>query len=298
MHENNFNGLTVLITGATGFIGQNLLCKLVDIRANVIAVAHNNQPNNNSVDRIVYDGTYESLFKPLEEIKIDIVIHLATLFIANHQPSQIGGLIDSNVKFGSYMLELTRQKNIPYFINTTTYAQAYNHKGYNPQNLYAATKQCFETIVKYYEETTDTVFVTLELTDTYGRNDTRPKFINLLLNAIEDKNTFKMSLGEQEISYLNIEDAVNAYITTIHLLLSKKITNNSKFSVYSEEILKLKDLVTLVCSKLNSSIEINRGFYSYRNREIMTFKPSYIKLPDWNAEISVAEGILKMIIST
>jgi len=295
MHEINFKGLTVLITGSTGFIGQNLLTRLVDMGANVIAVAHYNQPNNNSVYRIIYDGTYESLFKPLEEIKIDIIIHLATLFIANHKSNQIGELIDSNVKFGSYMLELTKQKNIPYFINTTTYAQSYNHDGYNPQNLYAATKQSFETIVKYYEEVTETIFVTLELTDTYGSNDTRPKFINLLLNAIKDKITFKMSLGEQEISYLNIEDAIDAYITTIQLLLSKRITENSKFSVYSDEILKLKDLVPLVCSELNSSIEINRGFYPYRNREIMTFKPLYIKLPDWNAKISLVDGILKMI---
>jgi len=291
----NFKEITILMTGTSGFIGTCLSNKLLESGANVISISHNNKSNIENIKYVDYDGTYESIYEPLKNLKIDIVIHLATLFIANHKSEQINDLIDSNIKFGCYMLELTNQKGIPYFINTTTYAQHYLHKGYNPQNLYAATKQSFESIVKYYEEISKTIFLTLELTDTYGPNDTRPKFINLLLNAISNNVTFNMSMGEQEISYLNVEDAALAYIHSINLLLENKISTNSKFSVYNDEILKLKDLVSKVCAKLNSKIEINRGYYPYRTREIMTFKPTYPKLPGWNAEIKIVDGILKMI---
>jgi len=284
-------GKTFLITGATGFIGGFLVEKLLSYEASVIAIIHKNEIINNSVKKIRYDGTYESIYKPLENTKIDGVLHLATMFLSNHKANQIGELIDSNIKFGTYLLEFSKNKQIPFFINTATYAQFFDHKGYNPQNLYAATKQSFEDIIRYYEEVTDIFFMTLELTDTYGKNDTRPKFINQLLNAIENNIEFNMSKGEQEINYLNVEDACDAFITAILLCIQQKVNKGSHFSVYSNETYILIDLVKDVISKFNSNIQINNGYYPYRKREIMTFKPSYPKLPDWDARISLMNGI-------
>lgn len=284
----------ILITGANGFIGKSLCNKLNYLGANIIAVINKKNDLSFPIQKIHYDGTYKSLSVPLENKKIDIVIHLATCFISNHKSEQINELIDSNVKFGTYILELTKQKGIPYFINTSTYAQFLDHKEYNPQNLYTATKQAFEAIIKYYEETTPNLYVTLELTDTYGPDDERPKFINLVLDAIKKNNVFNMSLGEQEICYLYIDDAVNAYIKCIELLINGSVKENSKYSIYSEEIFKLKDLVTEVCRILNVELETNKGFYSYRDREIMTFEPTYQKLPDWNSKVSLKDGILNL----
>lgn len=286
--------MTILITGSNGFIGKNLCRELYLSGANIIAVLHQNNDLDIPVEKIYYDGTYQSLSVPLNKRKIDVVVHLATCFLPNHKETQISDLIDSNIKFGTHLLELTKQMGISAFINTSTYAQNYNHQGYNPQNLYAATKQAFEVIMKYYEETTQTKFIILELTDTYGPGDSRPKFINLILDAITKKVVFNMSLGEQEICYLYIEDAVSAFKTCIAHLQNGVITENSKFSVFSDEVFKLKDLVTEVCRIFDEKLETNQGFYPYRLREIMTFQPSYIKLPGWKCENTIKDGLIKM----
>ena len=288
-------GKTFLITGASGFIGSSLVNKLLSYESQVIAITHRKDLTNDSVERIRYDGTYESIFNPLRNLKIDGVLHLATMFLSNHRENQIGELIDSNIKFGTYLLEIAKKKKFPFFINTTTYAQSFNHNGYNTQKLYAATKQSFEDIIKYYEVDSEIFFMTLELTDTYGKNDTRPKFINQLLNAIENNVEFKMSKGEQEINYLNIEDASNAFIIAIMLIIEQNIKKGAHFSVYSNETYKLIDLVQSVKAKFNSDIPINNGYYPYRNREIMTFQPSYSKLPEWNANVSLMDGISTLL---
>ncbi|MEI6752094.1 MAG: NAD(P)-dependent oxidoreductase [Paludibacter sp.] len=286
--------MTILITGSNGFIGKNLCRELQLSGANIIAILHRNNDLDLPIEKIYYDGTYESLYLPLQSKKIDVVVHLATCFLPNHKEAQITDLIDANIKLGTHLLELTKQKGISAFINTSTYAQNSKHQGYDPQNLYAATKQAFEVIMKYYEETSQTKFVTLELTDTYGPGDSRPKFINLILNAISKDVVFNMSLGEQEICYLYIDDAVNAFKTCIEHLYNAVITENSKFSVYSDEVFKLKDLVVEVCDTLNVTLEINPGFYPYRFREIMTYQPSYIKLPGWKCVNSIKDGLKKM----
>lgn len=290
-----FKDKTYLITGATGFIGNNLVDKLLKYGTKIIAITHKNQLTNNLIESVKFDGSYESILKPIENKKIDGVLHLAAMFLSNHKADQIGELIDSNIKFGAFLLEITKNKQIPFFINAATYAQSYDHNGYNPQNLYAATKQSFEDLIKYYEVDSNIFFLTLELTDTYGKGDTRPKFINQLLSAIEDNSPFKMSKGEQEINYLNVDDASNAFITAINLIQDGVVANGNHYSVFSNETYKLIDLVHLVCSKLNSNILIDNGYYPYRKREIMTFKPSYLKLPNWNAKVSLMEGISTII---
>lgn len=282
---------TVLVTGAAGFIGRNLLDKLSALESRIIAVVHKSDNITLPVEKIIYDGSYQSLFTPVSERKIDFVVHLATQFLTNHKPDQITALVDANIKFGTQLLELTRQKQIPYFINTSTYAVYSHHEGYDPQNLYAATKYAFETIMKFYEEITKTMFVTLELTDTYGPGDSRPKFINLVLDAIKKNEIFRMSPGGQEICYLFIDDAVNAFIHCMGLMAENGITKNEHFSVYADEVYKLKDLVTLVAKHMRVELLTEQGFYPYRDREIMTFKPTFPKLPHWNSKISIAQGL-------
>jgi CDP-paratose synthetase len=287
------NRLNIVVSGANGFVGKNLIKNLLNQGHKIVAVIHKNDGLTNSVKKIKYDGTFDSL-KSLSNEKIDGIIHLATKFIPNHKPENINELIDANIKFGTHILELTKQLEIPFFINTVTYAQFYEHNGYNPQNLYAATKMAFENIQKYYEETCRTNFLTLELTDTYGDGDNRPKFLNLVLDAIQKGDIFNMSKGEQEINYLHIDDVIVGFLKAIELLTTPLVKKNQKFSLYSEDIFKLKDLVTKICEITKSDLKTNPGFYPYRDREIMTFKPTYPKLPNWEALVSLEIGVSKL----
>lgn len=291
---NKIKGLNILVTGGSGFIGKMLIEKLSSLGVNIWATVNTKDNFTVHVNRVRYDGTYKSLSENISE-PIDGIIHLATYFLSRHETEQISDLIDANVKLGAHLLEWSHLKNIKFFINTSTYAISYEHNGYNPQNLYAATKQAYEDIQQFYEEVSDTTFITLELTDTYGPNDTRSKFINLLLGSIEKKENFNMSQGEQEICYLHVEDATDAYIKCIEMLVEGTIVENSKFSIYSDEVFKLKDMVVEVLNELKSNISIKLGHYSYRKREIMTFVPTYPKLPKWENKYSLRQGVGTLI---
>jgi nucleoside-diphosphate-sugar epimerase len=285
----------ILITGGTGYIGSNLIDKLLSKEFRIFALYNNNKSEkiNDNLHWIKYNGSFDSLTKITQ--KIDIILHLATLFSPKHSIDVIKNMINSNILLGVHLLEFAKENNIKSFINTSTYAQSIDGSAYNPQNFYTATKGAFESILKFYTESGVVNNITLSLYDTYGPNDTRPKFINLVLNNLNSAQIFNMSLGEQEIRYIYIDDVTEAYYLSIELLLSNKISKSQTFSICGKETFTLNELVRHVGNIYGKKIETNPGFYPYRDREIMRCNPKFPILPGWEPKTNIEQGIKQII---
>ena len=135
--------------------------------------------------------------------------------------------------------------------------------------------------------------ISLVLSDTYGPNDVRKKFLNLVLEVLKSENNeFKMSPGEQEICYIYIDDVITAYIEAIKLISKLEEKDLKTYSVFGNEILTLNSLVELLEGLYNKKLKIEKGFYSYRLREIMKFNYSSIeRLPNWSPKVSLKDGV-------
>ena len=285
--------MKIMITGATGFLGQYLVAHFLQQGHTVIAISaqqtHFRDSACSAAQLIRYDGTFESIsFLPA----VDIVIHAATHFQSSHVPGKIDQLCDANIKFGAHLLEWMHFSKTQRLINISTYATSIDGKTDSPQNFYSATKQMFEALVLFYAECYQFSVVTLYLHDLYGLRDSRGKFIDLLLKAIKQEQTFCMSQGEQEIAYLYVTDAVLAIDVTLQLLL-KEQTKPMQFLVRGAEIMQLKQLVPLVFQVTGKEVDVIFGHYPYRNREIMTVHQRYPLLPNWKPHVLLNEGIQK-----
>lgn len=237
-----------------------------------------------------YSGSFEETFLKLE--KADVVIHLATLFKANHKPGDISPLLQSNITLGTHLLEWMVMSNTTNIINFSTYATNTNGHSYSPQNLYSATKQAFSTILTYYIYEKGLSAITLEMYDMYGPNDPRGKFIDLVLRAIKNKEKFKMSPGKQEIYCLHVMDAVSAVLLTIEQVLKNSSGEESFFSVCSKEkATELIELVNTIEQTLDYKLEKDIGFYPYRAKEIMKVSPAHPNLPRWTPKVCLETGI-------
>lgn len=288
-----------IITGATGFIGSNLVRVLLKNNSKITIITRKNSDYSKILDIkdklniYEYNGDIIELANLFNLINPDLVIHLASSFILNHRLDEIDKLIDSNIRFGTQILEAMKLSNCKKIINTSSYYQHYNNEIYNPVNLYAATKQAFEDIIYYYSSEYNIKSITLELFDTYGENDSRPKILNLLNNYANSKKVLDMSLGEQILDITYIDDIVSAYLKTIQLISIKEDNIPDKYSLISENRIKLKDLVRLYEQVTNKKINVNLGAKPYRNRQIMNPWDKGKHLPQWQARISISEGIKK-----
>jgi nucleoside-diphosphate-sugar epimerase len=230
-----------------------------------------------------------------EKEKFDGVIHLASLFLASHESTDISNLVSSNITFGIELLECSKESNVKWFINTGTFWQNYQSDSYNPVNLYAATKEAFEKIADFYIQTSNLIFTTIKLNDTFGPNDTRNKVFNLWSKISKSGEVLEMSAGEQIIDISYIDDVVDAYISLVNHLDSsdKNKFKNKTFAVKSAERMSLKELSKVFEEATNTKLNIVWGGREYRDREVMIPWEHGKVVPGWRPKYSLKEAIIK-----
>jgi len=293
-----------LITGATGFVGSHLTRRLINDGWGVHIIARQNSTLNiisDVVEKITihrHDGTTERMLDILNESKHKVVFHLASLFLAEHQSKDIEPLIKSNILFGAQLVEAMVKNEAYNLVNTGTSWQHYNNEDYNPVCLYAATKQAFEDILKFYIETTPLRVITLKLFDTYGPNDPRPKLFNLLKKVAEEQKPLSMSPGEQLIDIVYIDDVIDAFIIASERLLNGKVENCEGYAVSSGKPIKLKDLVKAYENVIGKKLPIEWGVRPYRQREVMVPWNNGRLLRGWSVKVGLEEGIKNLIRTT
>ena len=291
-----------LVTGATGFVGSYLVKRLVQEgwQTHIICRTDSSIPAFVEFDDVIkhfYDGATDSIIQIVADAKPDVVFHLASLFLSQHETKDVDALIQSNILFGTQLLDAMRVNNVRTLINTGTSWQHYNNEDYNPVCLYAATKQAFEALLEYYFQACEFKAITLKLFDTYGPNDPRPKLFYLLNKAAKTGQPLDMSKGEQLIDLVHIDDVVEAFIIASQRLLDNKVTRNESYAVSSNNPIPLRELVELYAKITEQTINVNWGARDYRYREVMQTWTKGNEIECWTPRISLVDGMQKIFIN-
>lgn len=287
------------MTGATGYIGSHVLKYLLSKGWDIHIVADPKfgfaaiEDVRSHIDIFEYEGNISSLIKYFQKVNADVVFHLAAAVITNHKPEQVPVLIQSNIQFGTEILEAMKASATRLFVSTGSYWQNYNSDTYNPVDLYAATKEAFEKIVQLYVNAFGIRHINLRLFDIYGEDDKRPKLWNILKEIAGTDKTIDVSPGEQMLDMVHISDVCTAYEAAYDYLCMTDC-NNETFGVYTGERRSLKDIILLFESVIGKKMNVNFGGKPYKEREVMSPKNDYKKLPNWTDNISLAKGFLKM----
>lgn len=295
--------LKIFITGGTGFVGSHLAQSFLQ-DGHTVDLLVRESSDISCINRIKDNcGTYryidyQTIADALKITKPDVVIHCASCIVASHQPTDIAELIDSNIKFPSMLLEAMSNTGIVNFINTGTCWQHYQNADYNPVNLYAATKQSFEQILEYYLQIKKVKSITLKLFDTYGPEDTRNKLIPFLIEKIRSGGEVDLSPGDQEVSFVHIDDIISAYKLSIKELVSLSNGESKEYGIGSSKVYKLKELIMLIEERIPSTHKkhkINIGARKYREREVMTTWKDYHPPHGWYEENNIIDHIISSI---
>lgn len=285
----------IAITGASGFIGKNLAKSIAQTSDyNIYLIVRKSSDLREfgefkNIHPIIYEGSFDSLNDFFSQVRIDVVIHLATLYIFDHKPQNIDDLIDSNIKFGCHLLEAMALNNCQKFINAASYIQNYFSDEYYPSCLYAATKQSMMDIIDYYSVQRNINAITLKLYDVYGANDPRKKILNLFKEYQANNDILPMSLGNQEIRLTHISDIITAFLTALNMLQNCSKCNHDTYYVAAESY-SLRELASIFEEVSGKPLKINWGALPYRKNQPMKSFLGKI-LPNWQPIISLRNGI-------
>ena len=282
----------ILLTGATGFIGSNIL-KEIRLNNKVFIIQRfesKKKIKKTKNIKIITFKNYNILSNKLKKIKVDTIIHCATHYKKKHIEKDILKFIQSNILLGNIILENLKKLNAKQFINFSTTWEDFDNKENNPRNLYAAYKKSFNCLIQYYKKKIPNInFIDLMIVDTFGENDKRQKLINTLRNNYIKKRTSKIISKRLYLNLINVEDIVNA----VKILLKNKI-QPGKYILKNSNYFNLFELIEYI-NKNNNNNRIKVKWLS--NTLIKDKILKYKKLKNWNPKKSNIKNVKDLILN-
>lgn len=238
----------------------------------------------------LYTGHGQEILNAIEKARPKIVFHFASLFLAEHKFEQIANLIDSNLKFSTQLTEAMVENKCFNLVSAGTAWQNFDEKKGVAANLYAATKEAFEAILRYYGDAHGLKSIVLKLNDTYGPGDPRRKLLAILRESAIKNETLGLSPGEQKLDLLHIRDVISAF-KTAGLRVEKNAPGVEEFYLRSGRFVTVKELVVIFEKASGKRFSARWGERPYRAREVMTPWMEGATLPGWKAEVSLENGL-------
>lgn len=283
---------TVLVTGATGFLGSHLCHGLLNSGYR-IGIIKRQTSNLSRIQDIVTDLAVfdvddgpEAPFKALG--KVGAVIHAATSY--GRQGETINEIFEANTAFPLRLLETAANYKTKSFINTDTVLGKF-------MNPYALAKHHCADWGRYFSATGKVGFTNVRLEHMYGPGDDASKFTtHVIRSCMENATELKLTPGEQRRDFIYIDDVVSGYMKLIALAEGSEIAF-TQYDLGSGNAVSIRQFVETVRRITGSSTRLNFGAVPYRVNEVMNSEADTAPLLalGWRCKTSLEEGIVKTI---
>ena len=281
---------TILLTGASGYLGKNLIPVLLERGYHVIALIINhsdfleNIPKQLLKNINVYNLkqiTLDSIFK---KHQIDLIIHTATIYGRKREtPAEI---LQTNVQFPLEILSLALSHGVKVFINTDTILV----KNLNP---YALTKSQFVEWLDFYSDKITTI--NMRLDHFYGPHDNPIKFVTYVIEQLRNNvPCLNLTEGAQTRDCVYIKDVVAAYLCVLDHLEQMPRGKINHFTVGTQIKTSIKSLVLTLQKMIgNTTTKLNFGAIPYRKKEVLDYEidASALHRLGWKYTYNLQQGL-------
>ena len=294
--------MKVLITGATGFVGQNLVPMLVGNFPN-IKILTLNVDKKKAQDKYPYKQCKHVFTTDLDEVikfNPEIVLHLATITSARNDADIIRPMLAANIEFGVLLFDtLLKCSALKLFVNTGSFAEyRYGPSEINDAYLYTATKSAFRLFCDYYSQLGKFKYITVVPYTIYGGKPTVKRLMDYIIESMDSKVPVDMTAGEQILDFTHVNDLAEFFSYIIEKNeLFYNLRNAEEFHIGTGRGTSVKELVQIIEKVYGRDCNINFGGRPYRDRDTMhAVAPiaKNISLVNWKARIGLEEGIRMM----
>lgn len=289
---NNPRNKEILVTGATGFIGANLVHKLISNRCNVNIIKRRESNlwrlNNNLNDIRTFDANlenYAEVKKVVENVKPEIIYHLATYGGFSYQKDTYK-IIDTNIIGTMNLLKACMKNGFSLFVNTGSSSE-YGIKdkpilesdSLEPITPYGLTKATVSSFLSKMGKLQNLPIVTFRLFSPYGYYEDKNRLMpHLILSCLKNRNP-QLSSPDSVRDFVFIEDVIDAYLS----IPNKEEINGEVFNIAGGKQHDVDSIARLAIKLIDDDV-----IPEYR-----TAQSTQLKEPKtWLADISNAERIL------
>lgn len=275
--------MKVMVTGATGFVGQHVVNELLARGHSVVAIARDIKrareiPWFDRVEFIqcdLHEG-FKPLFQP--ECLPNAIVHLAWPGLPNYRDFFH---ISKNLPVDLAFLEAAVNSGVPHLLVAGTcleygmqYGPLTEELETSPTTPYGFAKDALRKALQLLQKERPFTLQWMRLFYMYGEGQNKNSLLAQLDRAIDEgQPVFNMSMGNQLRDYLPIQDVAKNFAIVLENPRCQGVIN-----CCSGLPVSVLDLVQQRCREKASEIRINRGYYPYPDYEPLAFWGEAAKL--------------------
>jgi UDP-glucose 4-epimerase len=297
--------MRILITGASGFIGQHLSYALHEKEAYLIGFVRGAMTQQFLAEQYDVDVLDEDAIRNLiHDIQPNFVVHLAASMNREADKNVYGEVYKTNL-IGSLnvingCMGLSALKKFIFLGSTDEYgmlpAPLKESDKEAPVNPYGASKLAVTEMLKSLSRSIQFPCVILRPTVVYGPGQGESMFIPALINTLIAGKNFDMTLGEQTRDFVYVDDLVQAIIKSFNATnVDGRVINIS-----SGTPIRIDALAKITAKLFGESAEslLMFGAKEYRIGETMSYWADNNLAKDllgWSPKVSINHGIKRTV---
>jgi nucleoside-diphosphate-sugar epimerase len=294
--------MRIIITGATGYVGSNLVPKLIQSGNELLEITIEGRKSSELYGASTLQFEYSKknhieLIDVISKFNPDICIHLASYLSASDDYITMEKLLAANIDFTCHILDALKNTEIKTFINTGSFAE-YHHgdDNLNPTYLYAAAKTASRIFVDYYSKTYNFNNLTVIPYTIYGGEYKQQKIIDIIYDSLQSNKAIGLSPGKQILDFIHVDDVTDFFVEVVNK--HSVIPTNTSLPAGTGKGHTLRELATLLEKQTGTSANIDWGRKNYRPRDVMyavADVSKHVQQLNWSAKISLDEGIRRYL---
>lgn len=258
----------IIVTGANGFIGSNLVKKLISSGCKVCAVVKQNKSNLEDIQserlKIVQCPLQHiHLLSTLIEGNWEVFYHLAWQGVSNIQAQDYKIQLD-NIRYACEAVVIAASLGVKKFIFASSIMEYEVEKlmetsiDAGMRNIYSTSKMAATYMTRILANNKKIGYCSAIISNVYGPREFSNRFIISTLRNMVDGKMMVFSSGTQMYDFIYIDDACN-----ILYEIGKYGKNNKRYYVGNNEIIPLKDFIYRMRDVANPDYEICLGGGEY-----------------------------------
>lgn len=285
-------GKKVLFTGATGFIGANLIRKLLLLGSRVHIITRETSDYWRIQEILPKIREYKielsnitKLKSVVEKIKPQIIYHLSAYGNSSSQQN-VDKMIQANIIDLNNLLEALKPVEYECFVNTGTSSEyGLKNKPMKESNLlepisyYAATKASGTLLCRVHAKMYNKPIVTLRPFSVYGYFEEKNRLIPTVITASLTGKNINLTQGAARHDFIFIKDVIEAYLKAA----SSKNVRGEVLNIGSGNQYTNTQVVKTILKLTKRRVKVNTGAFGLR-----TWDTKY-----WVADNSLTKEVLK-----
>lgn len=273
----------VLVTGAAGFIGLNMVRLLANHEFCIYAMVLKNDIEGIhwireiSQDIIIITDGIDELIKNADNYPVfDKIYHFATVGV-RPDFNDISLICDVNIKMGCQLVDFAEKNKSKLIVNVGSCFEYGRNDGTplnedsecHPESLYAISKNAAVNLMTVYARQKGVSMITVRPFGVFGSGEGMNRLAPLIIYHGLKHRHLKLTGGEQIRDFVDVKDTVKCIY---QLSISNRLKVYEIYNICSDNPVKVKEFVL----EIISTLDFNRNLYGfgelpYRENEDMYF---------------------------